>query len=148
MLHWKQCGSWSAGFFRSQLIWIYTVYKRADIWFHTVFESVNCLSTERYKLICTIGQVKFSLDKYIYGHLLVPGQVNFFYYFHTPAVTLFHHYRPTTRGRSWNIHVTQLSLSPLLLYSGPIWSSVRQEDSHSSNREWSKYLYLQALRII
>ena len=33
--------------------------------FHTVFESVNCFSTERYKLICTIGQVKFSLDKYI-----------------------------------------------------------------------------------
>ena len=34
-------------------------------WFHTVFEGVNCLSTERYKLICTIGQVKFLLDKYI-----------------------------------------------------------------------------------
>ena len=35
-------------------------------WFHTVFKSVNCLSTERYiNLICTIGQVKFSLDKYI-----------------------------------------------------------------------------------
>ena len=34
-------------------------------WFHTVFESVNCLSTERYKLNCTIGHVKFSLDKYI-----------------------------------------------------------------------------------
>ena len=34
-------------------------------WFHNVFESVNCLSTEEYKLICTIGQVKFSLDKYI-----------------------------------------------------------------------------------
>ena len=34
-------------------------------WFYTVFESVNCLSTERYKLICTFGQVKFSLDKYI-----------------------------------------------------------------------------------
>ena len=33
--------------------------------FHAVFDSVNCLSTERYKLICTIGQVKFSLDKYI-----------------------------------------------------------------------------------
>ena len=33
-------------------------------WFHTV-ESENCLNTERYKLICTIGQVKFSLDKYI-----------------------------------------------------------------------------------
>ena len=34
-------------------------------WFHTFFESVNYFSTERYKLICTIGQVKFSLDKYI-----------------------------------------------------------------------------------
>ena len=34
-------------------------------WFHIVFESVNCLSTERYELICTIGQVKLSLDKYI-----------------------------------------------------------------------------------
>ena len=34
-------------------------------WFHTIFESENCLSTERYKLICTIGQVKFSLAKYI-----------------------------------------------------------------------------------
>ena len=41
------------------------VYKRVDIWFHTVFKSVNSLNTERYKLICTIGQVKFSLDKYI-----------------------------------------------------------------------------------
>ena len=29
------------------------------------FERVNCLSTELYKLICTTGQVKFSLDKYI-----------------------------------------------------------------------------------
>ena len=34
-------------------------------WFHTVFESENCFSTERYQLICTIGQVNFSLDKYI-----------------------------------------------------------------------------------
>ena len=34
-------------------------------WFHTVFKRVKCLSTERYKLICTVGQVKFSLDKYI-----------------------------------------------------------------------------------
>ena len=30
-----------------------------------LFERVNCLSTERYKLICSFGQVKFSLDKYI-----------------------------------------------------------------------------------
>ena len=35
------------------------------ICFHTVFERVNCLSTERYKLISSFGQVKFSLDKYI-----------------------------------------------------------------------------------
>ena len=36
-------------------------------WLYTVLESVNCLSTERYtgKLICTMVQVKFSLDKYI-----------------------------------------------------------------------------------
>ena len=44
------------------------VYKRINIWFYTVFERVNCLnclSTERYKLICSFGQVNFSLDKYI-----------------------------------------------------------------------------------
>ena len=37
------------------------------IWFHTVFERINCLSTVRYnyKLICSFGQVKFSMDKYI-----------------------------------------------------------------------------------
>ena len=50
----------SADFFRSQLIWIYTVYKRVDIWLHTVFESVICLSTERYiyRLICSFRRVK------------------------------------------------------------------------------------------
>ena len=37
----------------------------ASSWFHAVLESVNCLITDRYKLICTIGQVKFSLNKYI-----------------------------------------------------------------------------------
>ena len=39
--------------------------KLISAWFHTVFETVNCLSTESYKLICTIGQLRFSLDKYI-----------------------------------------------------------------------------------
>ena len=29
-------------------------------------------------------------------------------------------FRPTTRERSWNTHVTQLSLSPLSLFSGLI----------------------------
>ena len=43
-------------------------------WFHTVFERVNCLSTERYKLICTTGQVKFSLDKYIMATYLSLGK--------------------------------------------------------------------------
>ena len=58
-------------------IWIYTVYKRVDIcnaWFHTVFESVNCLSTANlYHRTSEIffGQVH-------YGHLLVPGQVENF----------------------------------------------------------------------
>ena len=38
-----------------------------DRWYLVVycFESVNCLSTERFKLICSFGQVHFSLDKYI-----------------------------------------------------------------------------------
>ena len=39
--------------------------KLISAWFQTVFESVNCLSTASNKLICTIGQLKFSLDKYI-----------------------------------------------------------------------------------
>ena len=48
------------------------------IWFHTVFERISCLSTGRYKLICSFGQVKFSMDKYILAFLLVPGQVKCF----------------------------------------------------------------------
>ena len=47
-------------------------------WFHTVFESVNCLSTKRYKLIWTIGQVNFFFGQVIYGHLLVLEQVENF----------------------------------------------------------------------
>ena len=37
------------------------------IWFHTVFEIINYLSTVRYKLICSFGQVKFSMDNYIFA---------------------------------------------------------------------------------
>ena len=48
-------------------------------WLHTVFESVNCLSTERYKLICTIGRTsQIFFGQVHYGPLLVHGQVNFF----------------------------------------------------------------------
>ena len=36
-----------------------------DVWFYTVVVRVNSLSTERYKLICSFGQVKFSLGKCI-----------------------------------------------------------------------------------
>ena len=40
--------------------------KRFSPWnYFTVLESVNCLSTERYMLICTIRQVKKIVDKYI-----------------------------------------------------------------------------------
>ena len=35
-------------------------FTRVDTWFR-----VNCLSTESYKLICSFGQVKFAMDKYI-----------------------------------------------------------------------------------
>ena len=75
------------------LIWIYIVYKRVDFWFHNVFERVNCLSTERYKLICSLGQVKFSTDKNIIdGHLFVTGQVeNFTIY--TPGKSIQGAYR-------------------------------------------------------
>ena len=48
------------------LIYIWLIY----IWFHTVFERINCLSTVRYKLICSFGQVKFSMDKYILAFYL------------------------------------------------------------------------------
>jgi len=43
---------------------------------------------------------------------------------------------PTKTERSSNILAIQLSLSPLLLYSGLISSSVRQEWTQYSNREW------------
>ena len=43
------------------------LFTRVDIyiWFHTVFERINCLSTGRFKLICSFGQEKFSMDKYM-----------------------------------------------------------------------------------
>ena len=70
-----QCGSWSAGFWRSQLIWIYTEFIWVYIWFHyTVFKKKFTfgISTVRAKrsclcIICPLGQVKCSLNKYIMG---------------------------------------------------------------------------------
>ena len=48
----------------------YCLQELIHIWFHTVFERINCLSTVRYKLICSFGQVKFSMDKYILAFYL------------------------------------------------------------------------------
>ena len=59
--------SWSGStLFTREASWSGSIpFTRVDTWFHTVFERVNCLSTEMYKLICSFGQVKFSMDKYI-----------------------------------------------------------------------------------
>ena len=40
------------------------------IWFYTVFERINRLCNLRFKLICSFGQVKFSMDKYILAFYL------------------------------------------------------------------------------
>ena len=49
----------------------YCLQELIYIWFHTVFERINCLSTVRYKLISSFGQVKFSMDKYILARILL-----------------------------------------------------------------------------
>ena len=48
----------------------YCLQELIYIWFHTVFERINCLSTVRYKLICSFGQVTFSMDKHILAFYL------------------------------------------------------------------------------
>ena len=60
----------------------YCLQELIYIWFHTVFERINCFSTVRYKLICSFGQVKFSMDKYILT-FTCPWTSIKFYYFHT-----------------------------------------------------------------
>ena len=49
MLCGKQCGSWTAGFFRSQPTWIYTLFNRIYIWFHTVFNIVYTCTCVLFK---------------------------------------------------------------------------------------------------
>ena len=57
----------------------YCLQELIYIWFHTVFERIICLSTERYKLIFfSFGQVKFSFGQVHFGFLLDPGQVENF----------------------------------------------------------------------
>ena len=48
----------------------YCLQELIYIWFHTVFERINYLSTVRYKLIFSFGPVKFSMDKYILAFYL------------------------------------------------------------------------------
>ena len=48
----------------------YFLHELIYIWFHTVFERINCLSSVRYKLICSFGQVKCSMDKNILAFYL------------------------------------------------------------------------------
>ena len=69
----------------------YCLQELIYIWFHTIFENINCLSTVRYKLICSFGQETFS-TKVHFGFLLVPGQVENFT-ISTPLVYMpFHSY--------------------------------------------------------
>ena len=63
----------------------YCLQELIYIWFHTVFERINCLSTVRYKLICSFGQVTFSMDKYILAFYLSLDKWQI-YYFHTPDI--------------------------------------------------------------
>ena len=48
----------------------YCLQELIYIWFHTVFERIICLGTERYKLFFSYGQVNFSMDKYILAFYL------------------------------------------------------------------------------
>ena len=56
----------------------YCLQELIYIWFYTVFERIKCLSTVRYKLICSFGQVKNFYGQVHFGFLHVPGQVENF----------------------------------------------------------------------
>ena len=74
---------------------LYKVNKLCNIYFDEKYEFTcciensvdpdqNCLSTEWYKLICTIGQVKF-LWTSTFWPFTCPWTSRKFYYFHTPG---------------------------------------------------------------
>ena len=52
----------------------YCLQELIYIWFHTVFKKKNCLSTVRYEMIFSFGQVTFSMDKYILAFSLSPDK--------------------------------------------------------------------------
>ena len=65
----------------------YCLQELIYIWFHTVFERINCLSTVRYKLICSFEQVKF-LWTSTFRLFTCHRTRRKFYYFHTHGLTL------------------------------------------------------------
>ena len=69
MLYGKQCGSWSAGFFRSQLIKVYTVFNTVYIWY-IVQQSKN------WTKLSVFGTSKIFFGQVQYDHLLVRGLVS------------------------------------------------------------------------
>ena len=51
----------------------YCLQELIYIWFHTVFERIICLSSERYKLFFfSFGQVKFSMDMQVHYGFYLP----------------------------------------------------------------------------
>ena len=72
--------SWSGStLFTREASWSGSIlFARVDIWFYTVFERVNCLSTERYKANLFFRSSKHFYGQVHCGHLLVLGQVEKF----------------------------------------------------------------------
>ena len=56
----------------------YCLQELINIWFHTVFERIICLSTERYEAIFFFRTSKIFYGQVHFGFLLAPGQVENF----------------------------------------------------------------------
>ena len=48
----------------------YCLQELIYIWFHTVFERINCLSTVRCKLICSFGQNMKTTANYFHNNFV------------------------------------------------------------------------------
>ena len=64
----------------------YCLQELIYIWFHTVFERINCLSTVWYKLIFFFRTSKIFYGQLHFGYLLVLGQVENFTIISTPLL--------------------------------------------------------------
>ena len=56
----------------------YCLHELIYIWFHAVFERINCSSTVRFKLFLLFWISKIFYGQVHFGFLLVPGQVENF----------------------------------------------------------------------